>query len=250
MNPQNPCKLRWRCRVLQDDVIQVILGRAMEEQFSRIRPATRYFFQHQRPDHDQARTVSIHHWAHAEISDHDTEATLHHCAVRAVKEVAKTATRLTGEIVFQKAHWLPQQPLWEDELPLFGPPGEDRLGIPGGNTVGSSGDLVDDIKDAAHRLEALDEEYAGDDRLMVFCAKPLEKLLIRASAKAAVPCRVFGLFHYKNERSWVVTRDVSPCSLHIGAPSFDLPVKGNKLLVGARFTTWIDDPRYAVRVTP
>lgn len=236
--------------MLQDDVIHGILARAMEEQFSRTRPSTRHFFDHRHPDPDQPRTVTIHHWAHAEVSKHDSVDTVRHLAVRAVKEVAKTANRLTGEVVFRQDSWLPHQPLWEDGLPLFGPPGEDRFGVPGGNVIESIDNPVMEIQAAAQRLETLDAEYEGDERLQVFCAKPREKELIRAAAKASVPCRVFGLYHYKKERSWIVTRDVSPCSLLIGRPSFDLPVEGTKLMVGARFVVWIDDPRYAVCVTP
>lgn len=236
--------------MLQDDVIHGILTRAMEEQFSKTRPATRHFFEHQRPGPEQQLTVTIHHWAFSEVYDADTEDTLHHVAVTAVKEVAKTATKITGELVFRADGWLPHQPLWEDGFPLFGPPGATRFGVRGGNVIESLGEFSKDIEHAAHRLQELDEEYPGDERLQVFCAKPLEKKLIRAAAKAGVPCRVFGLFNYKNNRSWVITRDLSPCSLFIGRPSFDIPVEGNKLIVGARFVVWINDPRYAVCVTP
>lgn len=236
--------------MLQDDVIHGILARAMEEQFSRTRPATRHFFEHQRPSPDQPRTVTIHHWAFSEVRDTDTEDTLRFLAVAAVKEVAKTATKITGELVFREDHLLPHQPLWEDGLPLFGPPMIERFGVQGGNTIESIGQFSKDIEVAAHRLQELDEEYPGDERLQVFCAKPLEKKLIRAAAKAKVPCRVFGLYNYKEKRSWVITRDLSPCSLLIGKPAFDLPVEGSKLVVGARFVVWINDPRYAVCVTP
>lgn len=236
--------------MLQDDAIHRILMRAMEEEFSRARPATRHFFEHQRSTEGNPRPVVIHHWAYANVSPYDTEQTLHHVAVRAVREVARTSDRLTGEVAFQRLNWLPHQPLWEDELPLFGPPGEDRFGVSGGNTISSIGDPVRDLQAAAQRLEVLDGEYEGDERLLVFCAKPLEKTLIRAAARAGVPCRVFGIYHYKDEPSWVITRDLSPCSLLIGKPSFDLPVEGTKVVVGARFVVWLNDPRYAVCVTP
>ena len=236
--------------MLQDDVVKRVLASAMEEQFSKMRPATRYFFEHRRPEQDQPRTVTIHRWSLTDVVDSDNEAILHHLAIIAVKEVTNTAVKITGEIVFQSNHLLPHQPLWEDGLPLFAEAVANRFDVPGGNIWKSVGCPNDDVVGAARRLELLDEEYSGDERLQVFCAKPLERELIRAAAKAGIPCRVFGLFNYKDERSWVITRDLSPCSLFIGSPSFDLPVKGNKLIVGARFVAWVNNPRYAVRVIP
>ena len=240
--------------LLSDDVIQEILTTAMETHFSRSRPATRYFFEHQRPPPGQERTLTIHHWAIAEVTQHDNRSIIKNLANQIVKEVAKTATKITGELIFRTDQLLPHQPLWEDGSPLFAAhteEGHDRFGLPGGNIVESSGCHAEDVQNAAHVLQLMDTEFDPDDeRLLLFCAKPLEKKLIRAAAKASIPCRVFGLYNHKNDRSWVLTRDTSPCSLLIGQPTHSLPVKGNKLVAGARFTVWIDDPKNAVCVTP
>lgn len=222
----------------------------MEEQFSKARPATRHFFEHQAPKEGQERTVIIHKWVISRITEADSELSVRHLANLAVKEVVSVAAQITGELVFRNAHLLPGQPLWEDGVTLFNHPAAHRLGVKGGNVVQSIDCFEHDVREAADRLEELDQAYGGDERLLLFCAKPLEKKLIRAAAKAQVACRVFGLHNYKNERSWVLTRDVSPCSLLIGKPSFPLPVEGNVLLVGARFVVWINNPRYAVCVVP
>ena len=236
--------------MIQDDVVAKILSQAMEEQFSKARPATRHFFEHQAPEEGQERTVIIHKWVVSKITDSDNELTVRHLANSAVKEVVSVAAQITGEIVFRNNHLLPSQPVWEDDVSLFNHPASTRFGVKGGNVVGSINCFEHDVRRAADRLEELDQDYEGDERLLLFCAKPLEKKLIRAAAKAQVACRVFGLYNYKNERAWVLTRDLSPCSLLIGKPSFSLPVEGNVLLVGARFVVWINDPRYAVCVAP
>ena len=235
--------------MLQDDDIREILERAMSKHFGRIRPAARYLFEHQRPDPEQPRTVTIHKWALAPVNRHDSGETLQRLVDIAVRDVAAMATTITAEIVFRRPRYLPALPLWRDGLPLFDEHGGERFGLPGGNVRSASGHLPTDIVAAAQRLELLDESYPGDESLMLFCAKPMEKKLVKAAAWARVPCRVFGLFNFKDERSWVLTRDRSPCSLFIGKPAFKLPVEGSKVVVGARFVVWINDPRYAVCVT-
>lgn len=234
--------------MLQDEVIQEILTRAMEVQFARIRPAVRHFFTHQIPPEGQIGSVTIHKWAISAINDGDNRLVVAHLATMAVKDVVAVAAQITGEILFRRTHLLPYQPSWEDGLPLF-EEGE-RFGTRGGNVIKSGGCLMGDVSKAAARLAQLDEEYASDERLQLFCAKPLEKELIRAAAKARVPCRVFGVYNHKAERSWVLMRDESACSMLIGRPNFDLPVKASKIIVGAKFQVWINDPRYAVCVTP
>jgi len=235
--------------VLQDDEIDGILSQAMEKQFSRARPSTLHFFEHQAVDSHQ-RSVTIHKWVIAAITDSDTAASVELLARSAVREIVSVGANLTGEIVFRRSHLLPFLPEWEDGGLLFNQPDDHRFGIGGGNVIKSVDCFSKDVTRAAARLHQLDPSYLGDERLQLFCAKPLEKKLIRAAVKAKVPCRVFGLYNYKDERSWVLTRDLSACSLHIGQPAFDLPVKGRKLVVGARFVVWINNPRYAVCVTP
>ncbi|MGD9726521.1 MAG: hypothetical protein AB7L09_00545 [Nitrospira sp.] len=235
--------------MLQDDVIQSVLQKVMEAQFSRIRPSTKHFFELTQPPGLALSSVSIHAWGLAEIEPTDTVASLKFLATEAAKAVSTTTDKMAGELIFRRDRLLPYLPVWTDGLPLFDENGDDRFGVPGGNVVPSCGDAVEDIENASQCLIQLNEEYDGDERLLVFCAKPLEKELIRAAAKARVNCRVFGLFHYKQETSWVVTRDLSPYGLYIGRPSFDLPVEGNKLVVGARYVTWITDPRHAVCIT-
>ncbi len=237
-----------------DDVIQAILGRAMEEQFSKARPAARHFFDHDTPSADQSRAVTFHQWATAELSYGDSIEAVAHLASRCVKEVVAVADKLTCELTFTISGLLPTQPTWSDGSGLFATHnevGNDRFDVIDGNLIRSVNCFSADIVRAAERLDDLDENYTtGDERLQLFCAKPLEKKLIKASVKAGVPCRVFGLYDHKDERSWVLTRDSSACSLLIGKPAFDLPVKGNKLIVGARFVVRVINPRLAVRVSP
>ena len=240
--------------VLSDGAIQGILQRAMEEQFSRARPATRQFFEHVSPESDVAdRTVTIHSWVTAKIHPTDTRPVVRHLANRVVKEVVSAANSITGELIFRTPNLLPTRPLWTDGSPLFASHSKTddshRFGVEGGNIVRSTGCFSADVQSAADRLSALDPEFEQDERLQIFCAKPLEKRLIRACAKAAVPCRVFGVYNFKDRKSWVITRDSSACSLLIGRPSFEIPVKENHLVVGARFVVWINDPRLAVCVT-
>lgn len=232
--------------LLSDAAVQGILHQAMERQFSRARPATRHFFEHVAPEDDQDRTITIHSWVIAKLTPADTREIVEGLANTVVKEVVKTAAAITGELVFTAPHLLPQ-PKWTDGRPLFA---DERFGVQDGNVVKSSGCFATDVKAAAERLSQLDEEYPGDERLQLFCAKPLERKLMRAAAKAAVPCRVFGIYNFKEHRAWVLTRDSSACSLLIGRPSFELPVEENNLVVGARFVVWINDPRLAVCVTP
>lgn len=236
--------------LLPDEVIQEILQRAMEDKFSRTRPATRHFFEHQASSEGQPRAVTIHKWAISPISPTDSKMLIQHLAGMAVKEVAQVATAITGELIFRKPTLLPGLPLWEDGHALFfSGTNNRRFGVQGGNVFDSTGCHSEDVAGAAQRLQALDPTLdLPYERLMIFCAKPLEKRLIKAAAKAQIPCRVFGVYNYKDERSWVITRDESPCSLLIGRPSFPLPVEGNNLVVGARFTVWIDNPKNAVCV--
>ena len=240
--------------MLSDDAIQEILGRAMEVQFSRARPATRHFFEHRPPSEDQSRAVTIHKWVLAHVNDSDSSSVVHHLANRSVKEVVSAATAITGEMVFQAPSLLPFQPLWIDGSPLFSThatvDNSARFGITDGNVVNSVGYYAEDVASAAARLSQLDEKFDNDERLQQFCAKHLERKLTRAAAKAGVPCRVFGIADHKDENSWVLMRDASACSLLIGKPTFSIPVRGNKIVVGARFVVWIDDPRLAVCVMP
>jgi hypothetical protein len=241
--------------VLSGDSIQEILNSAMETQFSRVRPASRQFFNFRLTAEEQKRPVSFHKWAIADIQDSDTVEVVRHLANTAVKEaVATTAMKITGELVFNVPEILPSPPLWEDRAPLFSArsmiDNSPRFGVEGGNIVDSVGCHVNDVANAAERLSDLDVGYDGNERLQLFCAKPLEKELILASARANAPCRIFGLYKYKNKRSWVLTRDTSACSAFIGLPTLMLPIRGNKLAVGARFVVWIHNPRFAVCVQP
>jgi hypothetical protein len=226
----------------------------MEDRSSRSRPATRYFFEQSTDVDDHPRAVTIHRWAIANLKEQDTRDMVHRMAGIAVRDVIGMSSTITGEIVFRSACFLPQQPLSEDGQPLFSQTdsaGLARFGIPEGNLIKSTNCFLDDVKNAAHTLTLMDPELnLPHERLMLFCAKPLEKKLIRAAAKARVPCRVFGIYNYKTERSWVLTRDTSPCALVIGRPNFPLRVQGEgKIVVGARFTVWVNDPRNAVCVT-
>jgi len=240
--------------LLSDDTIQEILQRAMEDQSSRSRPATRYFFERTTIADDHLRAVTIHRWAIAKIEGSDTRDVVHRMASIAVRDVLGMASTIAGELVFRSARFLPQQPLSEDGQPLFSQidsAGLARFGVPSGNLIQTTNCFSDDVKNAARTLKLMDPELdLPHERLMLFCAKPLEKKLIRAAAKARVPCRVFGIYNYKTERSWVLTRDASPCALVIGRPNFPLRVQGDgKVIVGARFTVWVNDPRNAVCVT-
>jgi len=234
--------------------IEEILRQAKEEQFSKARPATRHFFNHEAPDKGQARTLTVHSWVVAELAPSDTRQIVRHLANNAVKEVVAMAASIAGEIIFRVPHLLPVLPRWDDGSTLFAThstkTGADRFGVAGGNIVEGSDCLAEDVHKASERLVDLDPTYERDERLQLFCSKPLERGLIRACAKADVPCRVFGVHGSENQRSWVLTRDASACSLLIGRPSFEIPVKENHLVVGARFVVWITDPRLAVCVLP
>lgn len=233
--------------LLSDAVIQNILQRSMEEKFSRTRPATRHFFNREPHEQGVQGAVSIHQWAIASVGEVDTRSTIKFAADRVVKEVAAAATKLTGELIFRKTHLLPWLPKWDDDRPLFCE--DDRFGGP--NIIRSNGRLAADISSAAQALKTLDPELdIPYERLLLFCAKPLEKELIKAAAKAQIPCKVFGVYHHKEEKSWVLTRDESPYSLVIAPPDFHLPVKGNKMVLGAKYTAWIKNPKNAVCVTP
>jgi len=240
--------------VLSDGAIQEILHQAMETQFSRARPAIRHFFDHGVPDADAAvSAVTIHSWVFARLNPTDTRDVARHLANVIVKEVVATSAAITGELIFRKLNLLPNQPLWTDGLGLFATHTTNkkhRFGVKGGNVVKSADCFSDDVIAAAERLSALDPSYKRDERLQLFCAKPLERELIKACAKAAVPCRVFGIHNFKEQCAWVLTRDSSACSLLIGRPAFDIPVEKNTLHVGARFVVWINDPKLAVCVIP
>ena len=238
---------------LTADAICEILRLAKEEQFSKARLPTRHFFAHESPDADQPDTLTVHSWVVAELAPTDTRKVVRHLANSAVKEVVTAADKITGEIVFGLPRLLPYLPHWSDGSPLFATHSaasdSDRFGVVGGNVVEATSHLSDDVHTASERLAALDPSYLRDEKLQLFCAKPLEKRLMQAVAKSGVACRVFGIHNFENQRSWVLTRDSSACSLLIGRPAFEIPVKENHLVVGARFVVWINDPRLAVCVT-
>jgi hypothetical protein len=240
-------------RMLSDGAIQEILRQAMEDQFSKLRPATHHFFDHTTPSTDQDRPVTIHNWVIAGVDPLDSEEIIRHVANRAMQEVVLMAAALAGEVVFRSPRLLPRLPQWRDGTPLFAahaPDGSDRFGVRGGNIVEASNRLSRDVYAAAERLADLDPTYERDERLQLFCAKPLERDLVRACAKAGVDCRVFGLRDHAWRCSWTLTRDSSACSLLIGQPSFEIPVEEeNNLVIGARFVVWINNPRFAVCVT-
>lgn len=239
--------------LLSDGVIQEILQRSLETKFSRLRPATLHFFTPRKTGDTSDRAVSIHKWAIAHINTSDSRSIVQGISDIAVKDLASVTVSLTGELVFDRPHLMPP-PLWSDSAPLFSAQsgdGSSRFGVDGGNTLTSTGHYDLDMRAAAGRLSRLNGDLELPyERLMAFCPKPMEKGLIKASVKAGINCKVFGLYDYKDEASWVLTRDESPCSLLISKPDFPLPVKGSKIVAGAKFTVWIDNPRYAVRVTP
>ena len=238
--------------MLSDGAIQEILSQAMEKQFSIARPATRHFFEHEAPTDQQPNTVTIHQWVCATVRESDTRNVIVHLANMVVKEVVSAAAKVTGEVIFGVPNLLPRQPIWTDGSPLFathkGENGDDRFGLIGGNLLTSSSCLSDDVATASRRLSEMDPKFKGDERLQLFCAKPMEKALIRACAKAKVPCRVFGVYNHNDYRSWVITRDRSACSLLIGKSRLDIPVEGNKIVVAARLVVWINNPRLAVHM--
>ena len=240
--------------MLSDEVIHEILYSAVESQRSKVRPAARHFFNCPDTAEKPQHAISIHRWVIADIQGSDSRTVVRYLADTAVKELMKTSLKIAGEIIFRQEELLPEQPLWLDGSPLFSScsviTGKARFGVNGGNVVESVNCFSDDANNAVRRLSELDQTYQGNERLLLFCAKPMEKKLIRAFAKIKVDCRVFGIYNYKNNRSWVLTRDNSACAMTIGRPSFSIPVKGNKLVVGARFVVWIDDPKLAVCVTP
>ena len=242
--------------VLSDEDIQNVLEDAMNAQFARPRQATLNFFAHNAPNKAQKLlAVSIHKWAISRVTDSDTLRTVKGLARIVVKEVAEVALAITGEMVFRETGILPHQPTWNDGSPLFASHdnrNDLRFGVHGGNIIESMDCFTDDISNAVDRLVELDPNgsYDSDERLRIFCAKPLERKFMRACAKIGVNCKVFGIRNYKTERSWVLARDESPCSMVMEAPSFALPVKGNNLVAGAKYVVWINDPRLAVCVTP
>jgi len=239
---------------LSTGAIREILHRAKEEQFSKASPATRHFFEHEPPSGDQQDTLTVHSWAFAKLESTDSRKVVRHLATSVVKEVVAKASTITGEIVFRLPNLLPHLPCWNDGASLFAThsaeSGSDRFGVVGGNVIWSGDSLSEDVYSASERLVELDPSYERDEKLQLFCAKPMEKKLIRACAKAGVACRVFGIRNFRNQRSWVLTRDASACSLLIGRPTFDIPVKENHLVVGARFVVWINNPRFAVCTVP
>jgi len=233
-----------------EDDIQGILDQAMEHQFSKARPAPRHFFEHQAPLDGQERTVTIHKWVVTAVGASEARGMIELLANMAVREIVSVASQITGELVFRRTYLLPGQPVWEDGGPLFNHHSSRRFDVDGGNGIEATDCFTSDVAQAAARLRELDPSYTEDERLQLFCAKPLEKELIRATVKAKIPCRVFGLYDHEQERSWVLTRDRSACSMLIGKPTFPLRVKEDMIVIGARFVVWIDEPRYAVCVTP
>jgi hypothetical protein len=241
--------------MLSDGDIQKALESAMENQFSKPPASTTNFFSHGEPTGDeQSLTVSIHKWAIADVTSTDTLPTIKVLAKVVVKEVAGVSYSLTGEMVFGFSGLLPRQPLWTDEAPLFAARDADdldRFGVPGGNITTSVGSCSGDVLNAIDRLVELDQSgsYDSDEKLRIFCSKSMERKLMRACAKVGANCRVFGMRGYQNEQSWVMSRDNFPCSMLMATPSFELPVKGTKMIAGSKYVVWINDPRLAVRVT-
>ena len=236
--------------VLSDGDIKKILSEAMEKQFTRARPATRHFFEHEAPSDGQINTVTTHHWVVAAVEKTDSRITVVELANLAVKEVVIAAAKITNEVIFGVPGLLPHQPIWLDGSPLFAAyskvNGDDRFDLKGGNLLISSGSLLEDVENASRRLSEMDYQFKNDERFQFFCAKPLEKLLVKACAKNRIPCRVFGITGYKDRSKWVITRDKSACSLLIGKSHLNIPVKGNRIIVGARLVVWINNPRLAV----
>jgi hypothetical protein len=199
--------------------------------------------------------VKMHRWVFARTLDSDTTELIRMLARMAVVEMNSTMAKLAMELVFNDPHLLPQIPVWEDGESLFARKTSidelHRFGVEGGNIVESSDCLAGDVETAVDRLIQLDPDgaYDSDESLMIFCATPMVKSLIRACVKSGQKCKVMGLKDHRRS-SWVLTGNKPPCGLEIRRPDFPLADVGTRIVVGARFTVWINDPRRAILVAP
>jgi hypothetical protein len=234
---------------LSSDEIKRILSEAMETQFTTASPTTRHFFEHEDPSDDQPNTVTIHQWVVGVVQKTDSYTTVVELANSVVKEVVMAADKVTDEVIFGVSNLLPYQPVWLDGSTLFATHtkvGGDRFGLKDGNFLISSGSLLDDVETARYRLYEMDQSLKENECLQFFCTKSLKTMLVKACVNSRIPCRVFVIPGNKARSGWVITRDKSACSLLIDKSHLGIPIQGNKIVVGARFVVWINNPRLAV----
>lgn len=242
--------------MIPDSIIKAVLIKAVREQFSKLQPAVRNFFSYASSLPDNDDTVTIHKWVSIEVRDNEPEKSVQALAVAAAKELVSATTAVATELIFRDIKLLPRHPLWSDGTPLFSITSskslKDRFGVRGGNIVQSTGSYDDDLVAAVNRMVELGYDLSRREHLNIFCAPAFSKTLRRSAAKLGITCSVFTLRGADDGqfpcRSWVLARDAPSCSLLIDKPSFQLPAIGDKVMVGARFSVWINDPRLAVYV--
>lgn len=236
-----------------DDRIQAILRQIAEENLVPASPIVLQMFGFDPPPQN-ATTVKLHRWVLAEVFDTDSTEVIRTVAKMAVDEMGTTSTRLAMEMVFGGPDLLPETPLWTDGLPLFASKaaidGAHRFGVEGGNIVESADCFASDVASAIDRLTELAPSgaYDSNDDLEIYCSRPMVMDLMRAWARVGQrKCKVFGLRTYDGP-NWLLTGPKTPCGLEIRRPDFELPTAGTRIMIGARFRTWIVDPRRVILV--
>lgn len=200
-------------------------------------------------------TVTMHKWVVAPVEASDDAKSIRDLAKSAIAEMSGTSAKIAMELVFSATRFLPQLPLWTDGSQLFhrqsAIDGSHRFGVEGGNVVESVDCFASDVETAVDRLIQLDANgaYDSDEPLMIFCSKRLERRLIRAAVRVSQKCAVTGIDSYRGD-SWILIGAKSPCGMEIRRPTYQLGGSGTRIVVGARFTTWIADPRLVIRVEP
>lgn len=236
-----------------DDEIQEILRQAAAEHLVPVDLSVVRMFDFVRSTSHPTHAVAMQRWVIAETHETDTIDVLRTIARMAVTEMRRTMTLVIGELVFGPSHMFPVTPVWLDASPLFAThgaiDGAPRFGVESGNVVESVGCLDADVEEAIDRLARINPGglYDSDDHLMVLCARRNAKQFIRSFAAAGYRCKAIGLKDYEGS-DWALIGSKSPCALEIRRPDYELPYRGSRIVVGAQFTTWIQDPRCAVLV--
>lgn len=240
--------------MISDDDLPAILSSALSEALSGpCDPSVLALFRPPRDDEEAVGSIEFHHWITAAYAAMD-EDSVREAALTVFGELVNTPIQIAAELLNDANKLLSALPLWEDGSPLHAElsrqSGEARFGVIGGNIVKATDRPARDLRRGIERLYELDREQTmeSDEPLQVICHESLVGRLRRAARSHVRQFNIIASSQLACDGPWFLNRSRPVAAFKVSNPTLPAPDSKGRVLAGALFSVWLDDPSTSVRI--
>lgn len=143
--------------------------------------------------------------------------------------------------------WLADSPLYSE---LDRRSGEARFGVIGGNTIKGCDGPARALCRGIERLYELDRQQTMevDEQLQIICHESLAGKIARAAKHHARQFNIIVANQLACVGPWFLGRAKPVAAFKVSNPTLPAPDSKGRVIAGARFSVWLDDPAASVRI--